>query len=61
MGDTRGGTWFGLFDEVGMVKLVKGVTRLGIYTFFGERQSRGTWHPVRMVGVYSNRPLTKLE
>ena len=54
LGNVREDAWFGLFDEAGMVKLVKGVSRLGRDTFFGERQSRGTWLPVRMVAEVDN-------
>ena len=42
----RGDAWFGLFDEVGMVKLLKGVSGFGRATFFEDSQSKGTWHPV---------------
>ena len=46
--------WFGLFDEAGMVKLLKGVSRSGRDTFFGESQSRGSWHPIRVVAQVDN-------
>ena len=34
MGEVREDAWFGLFDEVGMVKLLKGVSGSGRDTFF---------------------------
>ena len=40
MGEVREHAWFGLFDEAGMVKLLKGVSGLGRGAFFGESQSR---------------------
>ena len=49
MGDARGNTWFGLFDEVGMVNLLKGLSESRGATLFGESKSRGTWHRIRVV------------
>mgnify|MGYP000553622296 CR=1 FL=1 len=45
----RGDTWFGLFDEFGMVNLLMGLSGFGGATLFGESQSRGTWHPIKVV------------
>ena len=36
MGELRGDAWFGLFDELGMVKLFKGLSESGGTTLFGE-------------------------
>ena len=36
MGEVREDTWFGLFDETGVVKLLKGVSGSGRDTIFGE-------------------------
>ena len=36
VGQVREEAWFGLFDEVGMVKLLKGVSGFGRVTIFGE-------------------------
>ena len=47
--DVRGDTWFGLFDEVGMVNLLKGLRGSRGAALFGETHSRGTWHPIRVV------------
>ena len=54
MGVTREHTWFGLFDEVGMVKSLKGVSGSGRDTVFGDSQSRGSWHPIRVVAQVDN-------
>ena len=42
VGDARGDTWFGLFDEDGTVNLVMGMSESGGATLFGESQSSGT-------------------
>ena len=42
VGGARGGTWFGLFDEARMINLLKGMSRFGGATLFGESQSSGT-------------------
>ena len=54
MGGVREDVWFSLFDESGMVKLLKGMNGSGRDTFFGERQRRGTWHPVLVVVEVDN-------
>ena len=36
MGEVRGNAWFSLFDEAGMVKLLKGMSRSGRDNFFVE-------------------------
>ena len=36
VGEVRGDAWFGLFDEVGMVKLLKGLRGYGGATLCGE-------------------------
>ena len=47
--DVRGDTWFNLFDEVGTVNLLKGLSGSRGATLFGESQSKYTWHPIRVV------------
>ena len=42
VGDARGDTWFGLFDEVGTINLLKGLSGFGGATLFGESQRGGT-------------------
>ena len=49
VGDARGDTWFGLFDEVGTVQLLNGLSGFVGATLFGESQSMCTWHQVRVV------------
>ena len=47
--DVRGDTWFGLFDEFGMVNLLMGLSGFGGATLFGESLSKGAWHPIQVV------------
>ena len=47
MGEVREDAWFGLFDEARTIKLLKCMSGSRRDTFFGESQSRGTWHLVR--------------
>ena len=54
VGEVRENAWFGLFYEFGMVMLLKGVCGSRRATFFGESQSRGTLHPVRVVAQVDN-------
>ena len=34
LGEVRGDAWFGLFDEVGMINLLKGLSGSGSYSLF---------------------------
>ena len=36
VGEVRGDAWFGLFDEVGTINLLKGLSGSGSATFFAE-------------------------
>ena len=54
MGEAREHAWFGLFDEAGLIKALKGVSGSGRDTVFGDSQSRGSWHPIRVVAQVSN-------
>ena len=54
VGDVRGDTWFGLFDEAGMIHLLKGMSGFGGATLFGESQSSGTWHSIELVEQAGN-------
>ena len=47
--DARGDRWLGLFDKIETVTLLKGMSGCGGHTLFGESQSSGTWHPIRVV------------
>ena len=49
VGEVRGDAWFGLFDEVGTVQLLNGLSGFVGATLFGESQSMCTWHQVRVV------------
>ena len=60
-GEVREDAWRGFFDELGMIKLLKGVSRLGRDIFFGESQSRGTWHLARVVVHVDNIWNTNLD
>ena len=54
MGEAREHAWFGLFDEAGMVKSLKGMSGSGSDTVFGDSQSSGSWHPIRVVAQVDN-------
>jgi hypothetical protein len=53
MGEAREHAWFSLFDEAGMVKSLKSVSGSGRDTAFGDSQSMGSWHPIRVVAQVS--------
>ena len=44
----------GLFDKVGTVNLLKGISEFGGATLFGESQSSGTWHSIELVEQAGN-------